>query len=777
MMGGSDTLPGSPVPFPGDPPVSPALARRMGLTDGEWDRMVRALGREPTYAELGVFSVMWSEHCSYKSSKLHLRKLPTTGPKVVQGPGENAGAVDIGDGYCAVFKMESHNHPSYIEPYQGAATGVGGILRDVFTMGARPVASLNSLRFGRPDHPKTASLLRGVVAGIGGYGNSVGVPTVGGELQFDASYDGNILVNVFTVGVARKEGLFFGKAAGIGNPVIYVGSRTGRDGIHGATMASAEFDAESEKKLPTVQVGDPFREKLLLECCLEIFARGCLVGIQDMGAAGLTSASVEMAARAGSGIELDLDQIPRRTYGLTPYEMLLSESQERMLMVAQAGREEEVFEICRKWDLDHAVVGRVTDSGRFVCKATPGYDPLAPGGVAPSPQVVVDIPIRALADDAPVYDRPQEPPPPAGDGEGAPMPDLGGLDLGRELVEIVGSPNIGSRQWIWRQYDHIVRAGTVYRPGQSDAAVIRVFCGRNGDPAFEGALVKYLALSVDCNGRHVLLDPWAGAAMAVAECARNVVCSGAEPLGLTDCLNFGSPEKPQTMWRFARAIEGLRDACLALGVPVVSGNVSLYNETEGRPILPTPTVAIVGQLASIEDRLGLAFVRNGDWIAHLGVPSRGALGGSEFRVRKTGAVGGEPVGIDLGAEQRLQACVLSLARARILRSAHDVSDGGFAVALAESCIAGGLGARVSLPGDPAVARAARLFSEEPSRVVVSFAPTREAEIRAICGRFGVPFEVIGEVGGDRLQIDGCLDVPVQVLAEAHHRCLEPIVGA
>ncbi|UJR81985.1 Phosphoribosylformylglycinamidine synthase subunit PurL [Sandaracinus amylolyticus] len=771
------TLPGAPVPFPGEPQVSEQLAATMGVDQSEWQRILKALGREPTYAELGVFSVMWSEHCSYKSSRIHLRKLPTKGPKVVQGPGENAGAVDIGDGYCAVFKMESHNHPSYIEPYQGAATGVGGILRDVFTMGARPVANLNSLRFGRPDHPRTPELLRGVVAGIGGYGNSIGVPTVGGEVQFDASYDGNILVNAFTVGIARSEGLFFGKAEGLGNPVIYVGSRTGRDGIHGATMASAEFDAESEKKLPTVQVGDPFREKLLLEACLEIFAKGCLVGIQDMGAAGLTSSSVEMAARAGNGLELDLDAIPRRTYGLTPYEMLLSESQERMLMVSEAGREEEVFEICRKWDLDYAVVGRVTDTGRFVCKATPGHDPLDPRSAPKSPQVVVDIPIGPLADEAPLYDRPQETPPPVGDAGGPALGDLNGLDLARELVELVGSPNIGSRAWIWRQYDHIVRAGSVFRPGESDAAVVRVFCGKDGDPAFEGAKVKYLALSSDCNGRHVLLDPHDGAAMAVAECARNIVCSGGEPLGLTDCLNFASPQKPQTMWRFARAIEGLRDACTALGVPVVSGNVSLYNETEGRPILPTPTVAIVGQLASVEDRLGLAFANDGDLIAHLGTGSRGALGGSEFRTRKTGVVGGDPVGIDLDAEVKLQQCVLALARAHVLRSAHDLSDGGFAVALTESAIAGGRGCRVTLPGHPAMAKAARLFSEEPTRVIVSFGKEQRAEVERICAQHGVPFEVIGEVGGETVTIEECLEVQVAQLADAHARCLEPIVGS
>ncbi len=776
-----DTLPGAPIPFPGDPDTSAALGRTMGLSADEWERVTRSLGREPTFAELGVFSVMWSEHCSYKSSRIHLRNLPTKGPKVVQGPGENAGAVDIGDGFCAVFKMESHNHPSYIEPYQGAATGVGGILRDVFTMGARPVANLNSLRFGRADHPKTPALLRGVVAGIGGYGNSIGVPTVGGEVQFDASYDGNILVNAFTVGVARSAGLFFGKAEGEGNPVIYVGAKTGRDGIHGATMASAEFDGSvdgdgAEKKLPTVQVGDPFKEKLLLEACLEIFAAGCLVGVQDMGAAGLTSSSVEMAARAGNGLELDLDAIPRRTRALTPYEMLLSESQERMLMVAASGREHEVFALCEKWDLDYAVVGRVTTTDRFVCKATPGFDPFVDPKGARAPQIVVDIPVNVLADEAPLYDRPQEVPPAIGDA-GAPMPDLATLDLERELVSLVGSPNIGSRQWIIRQYDHIVRDGTVFRPGQSDAAVVRVFCApKDGDAENHDAITKYLALAADCNGRHVLLDAHDGAAMAVAECARNIVCSGGEPLGLTDCLNFGSPEKPQTMWRFARAVEGIRDACNALGVPVVSGNVSLYNETDGRPILPTPTVAIVGQLERIEDRVGLAFSGLGDVVVHLGLPSRGALGGSEWRTQKCGEVGGAPVGIDLDSEARLQRAVLLMARSGLLHSAHDISDGGFAVCLAESAIAGGVGCRVRLPGDGSIPAAARMFSEEPSRVVISVGKERVERARSLAGECGVPFEVIGEVSGTTVVIGGAVDVDVMELAEAHHRCLESIVG-
>lgn len=758
----------SPSPMPNDPKIDFTLAKSFGLNETEYQHVLAVLGRTPTYAELGVVSVMWSEHCSYKSSRVHLKRLPTTGPRVVQGPGENAGAVDIGDGFCAVFKMESHNHPSYIEPYQGAATGVGGILRDVFTMGARPIASMNSLRFGRPDHAKTPSLLRGVVAGIGGYGNCIGVPTVGGEVQFDASYDGNILVNAFTVGIARTEGLFFGRASGLGNAVIYVGARTGRDGIHGATMASAEFDDQSEKKLPTVQVGDPFMEKLLLEACLEIFASGCLEGVQDMGAAGLTSSSVEMAARAGNGIELDLDMIPRRAKKLTPYEMLLSESQERMLMVAKPGREHEVFDFCKKWDLEVAIIGRVTDTGRFVCKATPSFDPLEGEGPR-APVVVVDLPIGCLTDDAPKYQRPEKEVPrntmdPVIDGVG---------DLGSEILKLIGSPNIGSRSWIWRQYDHIVRDGTVFRPGQSDAAVVRVFCEEPNGRTRE----KYLSLSVDCNGRHVELDPHAGAAMAVAECARNIACSGGQPLGLTDCLNFGSPEKPETMWRFARAVDGIAEACTALGVPVVSGNVSLYNETDGRSILPTPTVAIVGQLDSADDRIGLAFAQEGDVVAQLGASSRGALGGSEWLTQRIGRVDGIPVGIDLDAEVRLQKALRDLAKEHLLRSAHDISDGGFAICVAESCLPNGLGCSVKLPGKRANSSAAALlFSEEPSRVIVSFAPGSEAAIAKVCESHAVPFEKLGLVGGKSLTIENVATLDVAALATSHASALASIVG-
>ena len=755
--------------MPNDPAVTEKLAATMGLKADEYAHALEVLGRTPTYAEIGVISVMWSEHCSYKSSRVHLARLPTEGPQVVQGPGENAGAVDIGDGWCAVFKMESHNHPSYIEPYQGAATGVGGILRDVFTMGARPIASLNSLRFGRPDHPKTPHLLKGVVAGIGGYGNCIGVPTVGGEVQFDRSYDGNILVNAFTVGIAKSDELFFGTASGVGNAVIYVGAKTGRDGIHGATMASAEFGEDTDAKLPTVQVGDPFMEKLLLEACLEIFAADCLEGVQDMGAAGLTSSSVEMASRAGNGLELDLDAIPRRTERLTPYEMLLSESQERMLMVAKKGREQEVFDACAKWDLDVAIVGRVTDTGRFVCVATPGYDPLDDSPTARDPQVVVDLPIGLLADEAPKYDRPQKAP---GlrqkvTGEMTAVPtSFDDVDSGAELLGLIGSPNIGSRAWIYRQYDHIVRDGTIVGPGRGDAAVVRAFCGD---------LLKYLAISVDCNGRHVYLDPFQGAAMAVAECARNITCVGGVPLGLTDCLNFGNPERPETMWRFAQAIDGLAAACRALNVPVVSGNVSLYNETDGIAILPTPTVAIVGQLRSIEDRLTLGFAEEGDVIAHLGKPSEGRLGGSEWMVARAGKVVGEPVGIDLDAEVALQRAMMELSAARLLRSAHDVSDGGLGVCVAESCVAGGIGATLRLP-EAQASPAAKLFAEEPSRIVVSMAVASREAVKAICEKHGVPFAALGAVGGDRLNVEGCLDVAVSDLASAHASALDAIVS-
>ncbi|HUI28230.1 MAG TPA: phosphoribosylformylglycinamidine synthase subunit PurL, partial [Candidatus Kryptonia bacterium] len=545
---------------PNEPVVTPQLAAEHGLSADEYRRIIEVIGRTPTYVELGIFSVMWSEHCSYKSSRRWLRELPTHGPRVLQGPGENAGAVDIGDGLAAVFKIESHNHPSFVEPYQGAATGVGGILRDVFTMGARPIANLDSLRFGAIDHPRTRYLVHGVVSGIGGYGNCIGVPTVGGDLYFDAGYNDNILVNAFTIGIVRADRIFRARAAGVGNPVIYVGSKTGRDGIHGASLlASAEFGDETEHKRPTVQVGDPFTEKLLLEACLELMERDAIVAIQDMGAAGLTSSSVEMAARGGTGLILDLDRVPLRETGMTPYEILLSESQERMLIVAKAGAEATVQQVFAKWDLDASVVGTVTDDKRFRVRF--------------GDEEVACVPLAALTDEAPAYERPAAPAP---EFDAAQLLDLNHVplpgDYNHTLMQLLDAPNIASRSWVFRQYDYLVRGNTVVQPG-SDAAVVRVK-GTN----------KALALSVDCNSRYCQLDPYVGAMTAVVESARNVVCAGGLPIGLTDCLNFGNPEKPEVMWQFVEAIHGIRDACTALEVPVVSGNVSFYNETAGRAI-------------------------------------------------------------------------------------------------------------------------------------------------------------------------------------------------
>ncbi len=776
-----------PQPFPGDPAITPTLAAQHKLSTQEYSRVLDVLGRSPTWAELGVFSVMWSEHCSYKSSRVHLKRLPTKGPRVIQGPGENAGVVDIGDGFAAVFKMESHNHPSFIEPHQGAATGVGGILRDVFTMGARPIASLDSLRFGRPDHPRTPELLRGVVAGIGGYGNCIGVPTVGGEVQFDARYDGNILVNAFTCGVARTDRLFYGRATGIGNAILYIGAKTGRDGIHGATMASDEFSEGGPSQRPTMQVGDPFMGKLLLEACLELFSDDVLEGIQDMGAAGLTSSSVEMAGRAGNGIELCLDAVPRRARGMRPYEILLSESQERMLLVAKKGKERRVEEICRKWDLDCAVIGMVTGTKRWVVTATPHYDPLDDSPSTTCPVVVCDIPIDALTETAPKYDRPQTAPPAEAPGAAVPAPG----ELREEILSLCGSPNLGSRQWVYRQYDQIVRGGTIVRCG-SDAGIVRVPCERDGK-----IVQKLLAFAVDCNGRYVELDPFQGAAMAVAEACRNVVCSGAEPIGLTDCLNFGSPERPDVMHSFARAVDGIAAACEALGVPVVSGNVSLYNETDGRPILPTPTVAVVGQLPSLEDVVTGWFKNAGDVVLLLGaagIDSDGrGLGGSEYVLLKVGSSrAGAAPSIDLAAEVRLQKLVLDLARARLLRSAHDVSEGGLAVTLAECCTgapmaSGDVGARIDLETDgrgPG-ALASMLFGEHPSRIVISVRPADAERVRRMAADAGVPCAALGVVGGHSLSIalvdphghaPGAAVMTNEEIRRAREACLDLIVG-
>jgi phosphoribosylformylglycinamidine synthase II len=729
------------------PPVTEAIAAEHGLTREEFERFCAAIGRVPNLVELGVCSVMWSEHCSYKSSRAVLRELPTSGPRVVQGPGENAGAVAIGDGLAVVFKIESHNHPSFVEPYQGAATGVGGILRDVFTMGARPIANLNSLRFGSFDHPRTRYLVSGVVSGIGGYGNCVGVPTVGGEIYFDKGYNENVLVNAFTLGIAHADRIFRARATGVGNPVIYVGSKTGRDGIHGASLlASAEFDDTTEAKRPTVQVGDPFTEKLLIEACLELMEQDAIVAIQDMGAAGLTSSSVEMAARGGVGITIDLDRVPKREPNLSPYEILLSESQERMLIVARAGAEAAVMAIFAKWDLDAVTIGAITDDRMLRVRA---------GG-----EEVVCLPVDPLAHGAPVYERPFAPP---ANLEETHRLDLTQLplphDYGELLLRLLDSPNIGSKRWAFRQYDWLVGGNTVVGPG-SDAAVLRV-----------KGTHKAIALSVDCNSRYCLLDPYVGAMTAVVEAARNVVCAGGEPIGLTDCLNFGNPEKPEIMWQFREGVRGLRDACTVLGIPVVSGNVSFYNETDGRPIPPTPIVAVVGLLADVAQHTTQWFKAEGDVIVLLG-RTREELGGSEYLAVAHDLVRGTPPWIDLAVEMQVQKVCLQAIAEGLVRSAHDVSEGGLAVALAEACIAGAdepLGAEVEM--EAAIRPDAWLFGESQSRIVLSIRRKHVNRIRDLARAADVPVTVLGEVRGRRLRIGTLIDVNVVDLRTAWSQAL------
>ncbi|HSD09422.1 MAG TPA: phosphoribosylformylglycinamidine synthase subunit PurL [Candidatus Binatia bacterium] len=728
------------------PPATAEIAAEHGLTAEEWQKILKVLGRTPTLEELGVFSAMWSEHCSYKSSRVHLKSLPTSGPQVLQGPGENAGIVDIGDGLAAVFKIESHNHPSFIEPYQGAATGVGGILRDVFTMGARPIANLNSLRFGAIDHPRTSHLVKGVVAGIGGYGNCVGVATVGGEVYFDAGYNDNIVVNAFTLGLVRHDRIFRAAASGVANPVMYVGSRTGRDGIHGASMASAEFDENSEEKRPTVQVGDPFTEKLLLEACLELMEGDCLVAIQDMGAAGLTSSSVEMAGRGGLGIEIDLDRVPQREDGMSAYEILLSESQERMLLVAKAGREADVKRIFDKWDLQAVVVGRVTGDGIFRARWH-GAE-------------VAEIPVDPVSTQAPVYRRPAEEPKNLNELQElaiASVPEPS--DYNQVLLQLLGGPNLCSKRWVFRQYDSMVRGHTVIGPG-SDAAVLRIKGSRKG-----------LAVTVDCNSRYCLLDPYVGAVIALCEAARNLVVSGARPLGLSDCLNFGNPEKPEVMWQFQQSIAGIRDACLALGVPVVSGNVSFYNDTEGRSIPPTPTIAMVGLLDDVTRCLAQGFRRAGDLILLIG-RTREELGGSEYLAAVHGIMRGAPPWIDLGFEKRMQAFVRAAAEDGLLRSAHDVAEGGLGVALAECCLSSAdrLGARIDL--EQGMRADVQLFGESQSRVIVSVDRQSWPRLRDRAQREGIPVEAVGEVLGDRIEIGDWIDLSIAELAAVWEGALE-----
>jgi phosphoribosylformylglycinamidine synthase len=718
--------------------ITPELVAEHGLKPEEFQRLLALLGREPSFTELGIVSAMWNEHCSYKSSRIHLRTLPTKGACVIQGPGENAGVIDIGDGLAVVFKMESHNHPSFIEPYQGAATGVGGILRDVFTMGARPIAALNALRFGSPDHPKTRHLVAGVVAGIGGYGNSFGVPTVGGQMSFDPSCDGNILVNAMAVGLARKDQIFYAAASGLGNPIVYLGSKTGRDGIHGATMASNVFGSDAEEKRPTVQVGDPFAEKLLLEACLEIMAKGCVIAIQDMGAAGLTCSAVEMGAKGDLGIELDLDAVPCREAGMTAYEMMLSESQERMLMVLRPGKEEEAKSVFRKWGLDFAVIGRTTDTRRFV--------------VRHRGEVMADMPIKELGDEAPVYDRPFVKPPAPARVEAArttaPLPHM------EALRRLIGSPNLCSKRWVWEQYDHLILGNTVQPPG-GDAAIVRVADGP-----------KALALTCDVSPRYVAADPYEGGKQAVAEAWRNLTAVGAKPLALTDNLNFGNPERPEVMGQFVLAIRGIGDACRALDFPVVSGNVSLYNETGGRSINPTPTIGGVGLLEDVTRHATLAFKQKGDVILVIG-ETLGWIGQSVYLRDICGRKDGAPPPVDLAVERRNGDLVRSLIAEGRVTAVHDISDGGFLLAIAEMAMAGQSGATLKrLPSDIAVPHAA-LFGEDQARYIVTVAPERLEEVSKLALAAGVVMRQLGEVSGDSLSIPGEQPVPVASLSEAH----------
>ena len=720
------------------------LAAEFGLKSDEYERVLAILGRTPRLAELGLFSVMWSEHCSYKSSRVWLKELPTKAPWVIQGPGENAGVIDIGEGLAAVFKMESHNHPSYIEPYNGAATGVGGILRDVFTMGARPIANLNALRFGAPDAPRMKRIIDGVVRGIGGYGNCVGVPTVGGEVNFHPRYNGNPLVNAMTVGIARADRIFTAKATGIGNSVVYVGSKTGRDGIHGATMASAEFSADSEEKRPTVQIGDPFAEKLLIEACMELMATDAIVAIQDMGAAGLTSSSVEMAGKGGMGIELEMDAVPQREEGMSAYEMMLSESQERMLMILKPGREAEAEAIFRKWELDFAVIGKLTDTGRIVIRHK---------GV-----LEADIPLAPLESEAPLYRRPTAETPKQPVLAASAIPDPVGIETA--LMTLVACPDLCSRRWIWDQYDSLVNGQTVQRPGGADAAVVRI---EDHDRA--------LAMTTDCTPRYCLADPEEGGKQAVAEAWRNITAVGALPLAITDNMNFGNPEKPEIMGQFASAVRGMAAACIALDFPVVSGNVSLYNETEGRAILPTPAIGGVGVLEKAEQAIGLAMPAKGDLV--LIGDTQGWLGQSLWLREIAGREEGAPPPVDLVAERRNGDFV----RARILAgevlASHDCADGGLLVALAEMAMGSGIGARLS-PAPEGLPAHGFWFGEDQARYVLAVADG--AALIAKAKAAGVPAGLIGAAGGGDLVLPDGAAISVSKLAAAHEATLPALMG-
>ncbi|PKQ38390.1 MAG: phosphoribosylformylglycinamidine synthase subunit PurL [Actinobacteria bacterium HGW-Actinobacteria-1] len=737
------------------PELAPQLAVELGLKPAEYDKVVEILGRTPTVTELYMYSLMWSEHCSYKHSRKALRMFPTEGEHVLQGPGENAGVIGVGDGWALAFKMESHNHPSAIEPYQGAATGVGGIIRDIFTMGARPIASLNSLRFGTLDKPRQRYLFEGAVAGIGGYGNCLGVPTVGGEVYFDEAYEGNCLINAMSLGLMREEKLTSAVASGPGNLVLLIGSTTGRDGIGGAsTLASQEFDEKAEDKRPSVQVGDPFEEKLLIEACLELLEEGLLVGLGDLGAAGLTSSASEMASRGGVGLDIDVTKIPAREDAMKPFEFMVSESQERMLAVLVPENLEAAQAVCTKWGLRSTVIGTVTDTGRFV--------------VREGDEIVADMPAATLAHDAPIYDPAKERP--------AYLDEVQAFDPVTELdhpgceyvlddivLALLASPNVCSRRWIWQQYDHQVMLNTVVLPG-GDAAVLRIGDTGRGEMTGRG-----VAVSSDCNGRYCYLDPYVGAQIAFAEAARNVACSGGTPAAITDCLNFGNPEKPEVFWTFYEAIRGLSDACRAFGVPVISGNVSFYNESFGSPIYPTPTVGMVGVMEDVSKHCTVAFKDEGDVIFLLG-ETENEIGGSEYLKLAHGVVSGKPPALDLELEQAVQATVLAAIDASIAKSAHDCSEGGLAVTLAECCMAGDLGADIHLDDDlPAYAS---LFSETQSRIVVTTSPENAERLVELALANEIPYSVIGTVGGDRLSVEDKVGVTLSQLREAWEPALE-----
>jgi phosphoribosylformylglycinamidine synthase len=756
------------------PAITPEMIREHGLTPDEFEKIKQLLGgREPTRTELGVFSVMWSEHCSYKSSRVHLKRLPTRSKLVLQGPGENAGIVDIGDGWACAFKIESHNHPSFIEPFQGAATGVGGILRDIFTMGARPVAVMDSLRFGPIEAAKNAgegaratqaeihknhSVMEGVVAGIASYGNCFGVPNLGGEVKFEPCYSGNPLVNAFALGLVRRDKIFYGRASGEGNPVIYVGSKTGRDGIHGATMASEEFSEGSEAKRPNVQVGDPFLEKLLLEACLEAMQTGAIVGIQDMGAAGLTCSTCEMGGRGGTGVEIELDRVPQRETGMTPYEIMLSESQERMLLVAQKGREEEVFRVFQKWGLDAVEVGRVTSDAKM--------------RVLEHGEVVAEIPNAALTDEAPLYKRPLarwEPPVDREMPERISLAETG--DFSSQLKLLLASPNISSKRWVWQQYDHMVMTNTVDAPGAGDAGVIRIKGSNRG-----------LAMALDGNGRWCYLDPRLGAMHAVAEAARKVACAGATPIGATNCLNFGNPEKPHIMWQFSQTIDGITKACEELDTPITGGNVSFYNETLGEGIYPTPVIGVVGILEDVHKTAKMHFAQAGRKIILLRADEAGdavdaelEFGSSEYAKEILGGVWGYPPELDIEKEATLQRALVTIIQAGLVESAHDCADGGLAVALVESALPAGVGLNVTLPKQK-LALEFQLFGEDASRVLLSCDPIHLPRIQQVAEEYEIFADVLGETGSDKVEIsvDGqtAISASVQELRDAYEGALE-----